>query len=158
MYYFVQVFVLFLHMNKVKKKQGFWRKLKNWIEELFEWEYLNIDTNNLIDICTFWKISQPCFPLWKSLLRLGRSWSKEITILREIHRMQTHYYVKVLYSFRRSFIADNGVGNATLIYRVICVHACTNSRAHSRTRVCTHMRIYIYIHIYIYTWCFYIYI
>lgn len=51
----------------------------------------------------------------------------------------------MLYSFRRSFIADNGVGNATLIYRVICVHACTNSR----TRVCTHMRIYIYIHIYI---------
>jgi hypothetical protein len=54
----------------------------------------------------------------------------------------------VLYSFRRSFIADNGVGNAALIYRAICVHACTNSRARARSRTCTRMRTYIYIHIY----------
>lgn len=57
----------------------------------------------------------------------------------------TRCYVKVLYSFRRSFIADNGFGNAALIYRAICVHACTNSRAH----VHAYAYIYLYTHIYL---------
>lgn len=62
--------------------------------------------------------------------------------------IETRCYVKVLYSFRRSFIADIGVGNVALIilFFYICVHICIN--IHTYMYVDIHMCTNTYIHIY----------
>lgn len=71
---------------------------------------------------------------------------------------ETRYYVKVLYSFRRSFIADIGVGNAALIflffiyvyiYVYIYIHTCTD--AYVYIYIISYVRTYVCIYTYIYT-------
>lgn len=71
---------------------------------------------------------------------------------------ETRYYVKVLYSFRRSFIADIGVGNAALIflffiyvyiYVYIYIHTCTD--AYVYIYFISYVRTYVCIYTYIYT-------
>lgn len=71
---------------------------------------------------------------------------------------ETRYYVKVLYSFRRSFIADIGVGNAAFIflffiyvyiYVYIYIHTCTD--AYVYIYIISYVRTYVCIYTYIYT-------
>lgn len=78
-------------------------------------------------------------------------------VVRETVR-ETRYYVKVLYSFRRSFIADIGVGNAALIflffiyvyiYVYIYIHTCTD--AYVYIYIISYVRTYVCIYTYIYT-------
>lgn len=83
--------------------------------------------------------------------------TRNARVVRETVR-ETRYYVKVLYSFRRSFIADIGVGNAALIflffiyvyiYVYIYIHTCTD--AYVYIYIISYVRTYVCIYTYIYT-------
>lgn len=72
--------------------------------------------------------------------------------------IKTRCYVKVLYSFRRSFIADIGVGNAALILLFFSPYMCTYMYKYTYTCVCTYVSISVHIHIYIHNIYIYIHV